>query len=229
MQNKLSKCIFISIVLHALLFTLFFLGSHLNWNVFNKKTTLIPSMRVDMVALPDLPSPSPQKKSKSSPLSQKKKKAVKLKLKEKKTIHKKQKEKAKKPLKKTTEKKEANKHSNKKTTTKQKGNIISEGSSQGKEQAQQIAINSYLIEVIEKIKFNWNLPKYLTDQNLYAQIEIKINDRGQLTEKKITVSSQNELFDSHVLKAIEQSAPFSPPPESVKQTIADGIVFTYKP
>ena len=106
-----------------------------------------------------------------------------------------------------------------------KGNQPSEGLSEEEQNAQQIVINAYLIEIIERVKRNWNLPKYLTDQSFRAELEIRINAQGKVTEKKIITSSQNEIVDGKVLKAIELSEPFPPPPESVKQLIEDGIVF----
>ena len=106
-----------------------------------------------------------------------------------------------------------------------KGNQPSQGVSEEEQNAQQIIINEYLIEIIERVKRNWNLPKYLTDQSFRAELEIKINAQGKVTEKKIITSSQNEVVDGKVLKAIELSSPFPPPPESVRKLIEDGIVF----
>lgn len=107
-----------------------------------------------------------------------------------------------------------------------KGNKVSQGVDGGTSEQQMKDINIYLTLVIGQIKLNWNLPKYLVDGNYLAQLEVKINDKGLVTDKKIVTSSENELFDSKVLKAIEASTPFPPPPDSVKKLISDGIVFT---
>ena len=85
-------------------------------------------------------------------------------------------------------------------------------------------INQYLTNVTDKIKLNWNLPKYLTELNLTAQIEIQINDRGKMIYKQMLVSSNNDLFDSYVLKATENSAPYPPPPADVKDLLKSGVV-----
>ena len=105
------------------------------------------------------------------------------------------------------------------------GNLPSPGQSEGSQAERQIVINDYLIEIIDRIKRNWNLPKYLTDQSFRAELEIKINSAGQVTEIKIITSSYNEIFDGKVLEAIELSAPFPPPPESARALIEDGIIF----
>ena len=86
-------------------------------------------------------------------------------------------------------------------------------------------VNIYLTRIIGEIKLNWKLPKYLTDQNYYAQLEVHINNSGKVTGKKIVKTSGNEVFDSRVLKAIETSEPFPPPPKEIQKLIAGGIVF----
>lgn len=109
-----------------------------------------------------------------------------------------------------------------------KGNKLSEGERKKGEEENERNIeqlHSYIAGIIEQIRFNWNLPKHLTDKYLYAQVEVKLNERGEFLEKRLFTSSQNELFDRLVLEAVEKSSPFPPPPDSIKSLIKDGIVF----
>ena len=104
---------------------------------------------------------------------------------------------------------------------------LAEGAKKGKEvlnSEKMEAINQYLTIVADKIKLNWNLPKYLTELNLTAQIEIQINDGGEMIYKQMLVSSNNDLFDSYVLKATENAAPYPPPQDDVKDLLKGGVV-----
>ena len=82
---------------------------------------------------------------------------------------------------------------------------------------------AYIFHIKEKIQAVWNIPKHLAESNLQTLVEVKILKTGALTEKKITVSSQNPLFDQLVLKALEKSAPFPPMPQELEQLNPDGI------
>ena len=117
----------------------------------------------------------------------------------------------------------------KKIKDQKKGNQIVKGvekDDKSFDSKQMEIINIYLTEIISKIKRNWNLPKYLTDINLSAQIEVKINDQGELVYKKIISSSGNDFFDNQVLRAIENTAPYPLPHKSIKKMIRKGIVFS---
>ncbi|MGI9549065.1 MAG: energy transducer TonB [Bdellovibrionales bacterium] len=195
-----------------LVLTLVFAFTNLNWSFFLKKKTPIASIRIDTIGLPEL------EKLKSRHKKKVNEKAISLK--------KKQAAPPKKKPKPVTQKKDtASKDSSKKKP--KIGNKLSEGAEEGEalNEEQNAAINIYLTLIIGKIKLNWNLPKYLSDGNHFAQLEVQINEQGAVTYKQIVVSSNNEVFDSQVLKAIENSTPFPSPPTSVQKFIADGIVF----
>ena len=82
-------------------------------------------------------------------------------------------------------------------------------------------------QVIHQIKIKWDtLPKYLADKNLTAQVEIKINEQGQIIYNQTLISSGNKEFDDFVLKAIEDSGPYPPPPVDIQSLIKGGIVST---
>lgn len=226
-KQALSLFLMLSFGIHVVL-AILFLNLNDFWGIFRRDDKIIEpaSIRVDMVGLPDLP-------LKKETVEAKKEKPVLLPEKTKKKTRKKEKDsKQTKDLK----KKEVVKTQKKKKdspVTKQKinkGNQIAEGAKKGAEilSSQQTAeINIYMAIVIEQVRARYNLPKYLTDHNLTAQIEIRINSNGEMIYKQIASSSNNELFDSQVLKAIENAAPYPPPPDSVKDLIKDGIIFTF--
>ena len=221
MKPAFKKYLWLSFSGHIILSGILLLFHTMDRSLFNKKTVLAPSLKVTMTALPEKAIPKPKKKPKKpAPLPIKKKPPVKKKSKpEKKEMTEKlEKEEPPKEQEQTAAQEEPEKEP-------PKGNELSQGLSEEEQNAQQIIINEYLIEIIERVKRNWNLPKYLTDQNFRAELEIKINAQGKVTEKKIITSSQNEVVDGKVLKAIELSAPFPPPPDSVQKLIEDGIVF----
>ena len=221
-----------------------FLSSNHLWDLFSQDKIIVPaSIRVDMVALPDLPSKVettkkqekpvvlPAKEVKKKPEKAKKPEKTKdLKKKETQTQKDPQDTKEEKPPK---EKDTADKQSEEKKLSDleqkvNKGNQIVEGEKKGEEilsPQKLLEINTYMMSVKEQT--NWNLPKYLTDMNLTAQIEIRINDEGGMIYKQIVFSSGNELFDSYVLKAIENSAPYPPPPANVRDLIRSGIVLSF--
>ena len=88
-------------------------------------------------------------------------------------------------------------------------------------------LSSYINTIEEQTRRNWNLPKHLTDNYFRVQIEIKLNERGEVVEKRLITSSQNELFDKMVLQAVEKSSPFPFPPDAIKRTLQkeEWIVF----
>ena len=206
-------------------FIVFLLSSADLWNLVKKDVTIVTpvSIRVDMVKLPDLYSERGIKKEqKKKPVflskTEKPKKKSKKDTKKSKSLKKKE-------MAGAQDKK--NRPSGSKKTI-NKGNQLAEGAKEGKDilNSQQVSeINNYFTVVEEQIKSHWNLPKYLTDIDLTDEIEIKINDRGEMIYKQIIVSSGNDLFDSLVLKAMENAAPYPPPPASVRALIKDGIVF----
>ena len=221
MKPAFKKYLWLSFSGHITLSVLLFLFHTMDRGLFNKKTVLTPSLKVTMTALPKKVISKPKKKPKKpAPLPVKKKPPVEKKSKpeKKERIEKLEKEEPLKEQEQTAPPEETEKEL-------PKGNELSQGLSEEEQNAQQIVINEYLIEIIERVKRNWNLPKYLTDQNFRAELEIKINAQGKVTEKKIITSSQNEVVDGKVLKAIELSAPFPPPPDLVQKLIEDGIVF----
>lgn len=67
-------------------------------------------------------------------------------------------------------------------------------------------MQQYLIPVGKKIISNFDLPD--TNQNYSTIVEFKIDNKGKLTNLKITQSSGNKDYDNRVLTAIKKSEPF---------------------
>lgn len=221
-----------SLGFHIVLIIFFFSSNNL-WSIFRKSSLNIEpmSIQVDMVALPDLPVKRQQKKKEKAVLIPKESKKQKPKKSEKKKNELKSKDRPKpssdKKITSPANKKIAS-PANKKDKI-NKGNQLVEGAKKGKNilSSQEMnEINIYFSAVEEKIKSFWNLPKYLTDIDLTAQIEMKISPNGMLKTRKIEISSGNDLFDSLVLKSIENAAPYPVPPASVQNLIKNGIILS---
>ena len=84
---------------------------------------------------------------------------------------------------------------------------------------EKIEYSNYKSTLHAAISAEWDLPKWLLEGELRAIAHIKINEDGNLTYKKIVSSSGNTIYDEKVMEAIEDSAPFSPPPEKFKKIV----------
>ena len=227
-MKNLGFALILSSLCHLIL--LFFIFYSNSFFSSDKKVLIESAIQVDQIGLPDF-----QKEVQKTKVQQKKKSEPK---KIQKSI-KKTPVKNKKPPKKLSEKKaekesaqEKPKESVKEASDKsspneiQKGNQISEGAGTGDRlnSEQMDSLNSYANQILTQTKDYWNLPNYLMNEKRSAQVEIKIDAFGNLTYKQIIAPSGSELYDSLVLKAIGQAAPYPKPPKSVQKFIKDGIV-----
>ena len=75
-------------------------------------------------------------------------------------------------------------------------------------------------EVLEKhIKANWNW--FDTSQPYKAQIQMSIDERGNITKYEIVTSSGNSKYDDSVLRAVQKATPLPPPPANVYEFFKD--------
>ena len=238
-NNSFQFFLTLSLLFHLGIIIVFVFSKALpNWIKKEKKVLIQSSIRVDTIALPDLPSTKKIKAKKQKTVLVKEKKKEKQEKKKRKARKEKKtkKERKEKKIQKQQEKENLsktelkNENSSKKSDKLKKGNKISKGTGKGKETLsdQQLeGVHIYMNQVIHQIKIRWeSLPKYLADKNLTAQVEIKINEKGQIIYKKTLISSGNEEFDSFVLQAIEDSGPYPPPPLDIQDLIKGGIVST---
>jgi TolA protein len=104
-----------------------------------------------------------------------------------------------------------------------KGNKISKGTSLSGDAAE-AAEASYFDLVRDRLQNFWELPVWLQRQKLTAQAQIFIDSRGKLRSFRITRSSGNEKFDEEVKRTLTQSQPFPLPPEGIASSVlVDGI------
>ena len=109
-----------------------------------------------------------------------------------------------------------------------KGNAISKGSALSGD-AKTSLETTYHDVILERIRSNWELPKWLQEQeNLKAKVAIFIDRRGQLARFEFRKSSGNEQFDAEVKRTLELSSPFPVPPEGIVSEIAnDGVLLGF--
>jgi valyl-tRNA synthetase len=97
-----------------------------------------------------------------------------------------------------------------------KGNIVTPGASlpsSGKENV----LDEYRSVVVEKIKLRWALPSYLRrEQQLSGEVIIFLNPEGGIIRKEI-VSSGVQEFDSYMNQALEEALPFPAVPEALRR------------
>ena len=99
-----------------------------------------------------------------------------------------------------------------------KGNQISHGSDlRG---IVRLEHQSYLQSIDQQVKSHWNLPQWLSNANLTAKARVFVDAHGNVTKKLFTVSSHNQVFDEHVMAAIDAASPLPPPPSDLVNLIA---------
>ncbi len=95
-----------------------------------------------------------------------------------------------------------------------KGNIVNQGDSlTGLEKIQ---FDRYFITLKDHVNQNWSIPQWLEQANLRAQALVILDSQGFVVKREITQSSGNDIFDGHVLNAIDKSSPFPEPPDKLK-------------
>lgn len=78
------------------------------------------------------------------------------------------------------------------------------------------------------VKNKWNLPSWIQDGNLFAEALIKISNTGHVTEKVLTTSSGNTMYDKYVLQAINEASPFPAPPDKFVNIVGvKGVVLRF--
>jgi TonB family protein len=108
-----------------------------------------------------------------------------------------------------------------------KGNQISKGSALTGE-AKLALETSYIDLVRERIITYWELPKWLKDQELSANVQVFIDRKGQMTRFVFVKSSGNEQFDNEVKRTLQASSPFPVPPAELASELAnDGIIYRF--
>ncbi|HMN67459.1 MAG TPA: TonB family protein [Bdellovibrionales bacterium] len=91
-----------------------------------------------------------------------------------------------------------------------------------------IEYDRYFDELETKIRAQWNLPQWLADAPLKAQVQILIDGRGMISRKTMVRSSGNEVFDAKVMEALEGASPLPVPPQRLQGLLAtSGIIMNF--
>lgn len=221
-NQDLKKYVLISIAAHiliVLIFTVkavFFTGEPIAYE---------SAIRVDLVALPDklkpqdkVPTPSPTEIEKPASPKETVKPTPKEKVSDAINLNpNKQKEAALKKLKQISaieeiekELQEENKRKALEKLQKFKGNVLSSGSElTGVAKLQH---DNYIATVEKQIRQNWEIPEWLSNKNLKAQVRVRFDENGNVISKDIFKSSGNPTFDDLALDTVQKSSPVPPPP-----------------
>lgn len=226
--DALTRAIKVSLIAHVSLLAILFLKSIILPSDPRTKE-YIPSLRVDLVALPDqkttdhvtpaMPTPAPVH---DSVKESSKKEAVPPVEKGDYTLNKK---KSKDRLKNALDRIKSLEKI--KEGEQIKGNQVKKGSS-SKGIVTESVETTYYDVLHDKIVNEWELPQWLKDKNLSAKVLIKIDRRGMITQTHFIKSSGNEQFDAAVKRTLQASVPFPAPPTSILATVSqDGVVFGF--
>ncbi len=108
-----------------------------------------------------------------------------------------------------------------------KGNVVMKGSSAKGVATDSVETTSFDV-VLDKIRTEWELPQWLKEKGLSAKVLIQIDRRGMITHTRFIKSSGNEQFDAAVKRTLQASVPFPAPPTSILANVSqDGIVFGF--
>ena len=194
-----------------------------------------PSLRVDLVALPDLlkkdlkfvsptpPAPSKAKEKEEPPEEKTEEEEAVIKTKPKKSEDKRE-SKIKNALARIKALDKIAEETKNVPSPVIKGNAISKGTSLSGD-AKETAMTSYYDLVRNKLQENWSLPVWIARQDFSAQVQIFIDTRGRISRYRITKVSGSAQFDEAVKRTLKISQPFPPPTEDIASSVlVDGIL-----
>jgi colicin import membrane protein len=241
-QLKFQRYVKYSLILHGMLFALFFMGDWI-WPS-SKSPLMMPTVQIDMVALPDQvksqsppvldttlpvkenpppPAEPPSEKDLAMPVPDPPKRDTQADAK--KALERLranvQKERAQETAKEQREKArqrqetlEQRQRDLKRFEQAYRAAIRGNQTNQGSSAtgAMEATLNAYAGHITDKLRSNWALPAYLQGRGMRAVARIYIDGRGQVVRFQLVQSSGNEVFDEYVKGSIQRSSPFAPPP-----------------
>lgn len=105
-----------------------------------------------------------------------------------------------------------------------KGNRISKGTTLSGDAREALEASYYDI-LRARLQDNWALPVWIARQNLSAQVQITIDSRGLLRSFKFLKISGNPQFDAAVKQTLTESQPYPLPPEEIRNALlTEGIL-----
>lgn len=94
-----------------------------------------------------------------------------------------------------------------------KGNALAKGNALSGDPSSDT--NAYVGQLQSKLRDNWNLPVWLSKQNLDAKVLLFLDKAGYVNKSIISKSSGDQQFDDYVLKTVRISQPFGVPPDEL--------------
>ncbi len=108
-----------------------------------------------------------------------------------------------------------------------KGNQVSIGSALTGE-ARQALETSYFDVVLERVRTYWELPKWLQDQGRSAKVMVYLDSQGRMKSFQFVQPSGNDAFDQEVKRTLQASNPFPVPPAAIAGEIGkQGILLGF--
>ncbi|MBI3557238.1 MAG: TonB C-terminal domain-containing protein [Deltaproteobacteria bacterium] len=103
-----------------------------------------------------------------------------------------------------------------------KGNKLSNGDSTSGGAA--IDTNQFISKMTGRLRDNWNLPVWLSKQNLDAKVVVFLDRAGYVNNTIMAKSSGNKQFDAFCLQTIRMAQPFGEPPADI---LSDGLTLGF--
>jgi colicin import membrane protein len=106
-----------------------------------------------------------------------------------------------------------------------KGNLLSKGTS-----AKGLigtAKDRYISLIAKKVKDNFNIFSWQKKRGLVGVVFLKVNAQGKLKERRIVRASKDPIFDSALLQAVDESAPYPIPDDD--SVLREGITIEFRP
>lgn len=108
-----------------------------------------------------------------------------------------------------------------------KGNILSKGSSISGDAREALESNYYEIVQV-RLQTHWALPVWLSRQNLNAKVQILVDSTGRVVSFQFLEASGNPQFDAAVKKTISDAQPFPKPPKEISSSLSvHGIIIGF--
>jgi colicin import membrane protein len=85
--------------------------------------------------------------------------------------------------------------------------------------ARESSEENYYDRLRDRLQENWALPVWLARQNLSARVQIYVDSRGRLRGFKMIKGSGNAQFDEAVKQTLNVSQPFPPPPDALASSV----------
>ena len=103
-----------------------------------------------------------------------------------------------------------------------KGNKLSAGDSNTG--GAPVDSNLFISKMTGKLRDNWNLPVWLSKQNLDAKVVVFLDRAGYVSNTVMAKSSGNQQFDAFCLKTIRMAQPFGEPPGDI---LSEGLTLGF--